>query len=313
MIVYTDSLNFAEEILYSNKWTKVSAENVNNEIRVLTEKLLQKKDLYMCNLRTRTSWKYLLLVETALDSQFDIFIKLSQENIQLPDRILCLAKSGIGFHGFKNRSWSTEEGNIHLSAFIAPQKEVEHFSTGFLIVSAVSVIQTIDSIKELKRKAMVKWVNDILIDSSKVCGVLAYTQSQGKTITGAILGIGLNVNTTPRISPTPFVPKVASLSDFTKSKKSFNQKLIFHRLIHFLNKNIKNLLNGKYNKLLNIYIKRSLIIGKYVKVCRDTPEETVVVKYSGKVKGIGENLELILEDIEPKISNGRLIIESQDA
>ena len=80
-------------------------------------------------------------------------------------------------------------------------------------------MDTIDTIPELSGKAGIKWVNDVLIDGAKVSGVLAYTQQEGDNVTAATLGIGLNLKTTPRIDPSPFVPRAASLTDFCPNRE----------------------------------------------------------------------------------------------
>ena len=49
----------------------------------------------------------------------------------------------------------------------------------------------------------VKWPNDIYVDDSKIAGILIENELQGRTISRAIIGIGLNVNQQEFLSDAP--------------------------------------------------------------------------------------------------------------
>jgi len=199
---------------------------------------------------------------------------------------------------------------MHLAAFLLPGQKVPFFHVGFTILSAVSVVQTIDSLKALQDRASIKWVNDILLEDSKVSGVIAHTLTQGDAVTGAVLGIGVNVETTPRVKRDPFVPGVISLRDVLPDPALCNQQFVFNRLIAIISQNYRKLLAGRYDELLNFYRKRSLIIGKNVVIYADPmegdPEEEII---RGEVEAIGENLELYLKGISTPVTRGRLLFE----
>jgi biotin-(acetyl-CoA carboxylase) ligase len=149
-------------------------------------------------------------------------------------------------------------------------------------------------------------VNDIVIGGAKVCGVLAHSQAVQKTVTGAVLGIGLNVESTPIVAPTPYTPNVASLRNFVEDASSCSREAVFFTLIRILADNYARLLDGGYRRLLDRYCRRSGVIGKNVTVCFDDRfRETV----SGKVERIGDELELYLENIDKPVSRGRLILD----
>jgi biotin-(acetyl-CoA carboxylase) ligase len=80
---------------------------------------------------------------------------------------------------------------------------------------------------------------------------------------------------------------------------------VFRSLIRLLSENYLALLNGGYPQLLDIYRKRSCVVGKEVTICHDEPcQETV----TGTVENIGENLELYLKERDEPIVRGRLIL-----
>ena len=172
MIVYTDSIEYAEQVLSAElSWKTASPASVDGDVVSLVANLFHTSSVAVGTIDWDYIWKYLFIVEYAPESQYDLLIKLSQKDVQFPDGILCLAGSGSNFHGFKNRSWASLPGNVHLSASLAPRQKVDHFGVGFTILSAVSVIETIDSVKALEKRASIKWVNDILIEDGKVAGV----------------------------------------------------------------------------------------------------------------------------------------------
>ncbi|MCP4705319.1 MAG: biotin--[acetyl-CoA-carboxylase] ligase, partial [candidate division Zixibacteria bacterium] len=256
-------------------------------------------------------------VKEAEQSQYDLLIDMKKCGEDVPDKTLCLANTGKKFHGQRNRDWISLSGNIHLSVFLKPDKIIKQFAPGFNILAAVSVLQTIDAIDDLKEKAQVKWVNDILIDNAKVCGFLAHTLTEGSKVTGAVLGIGLNVESSPDVDPTPFVPQSSSLKDFSNNQEQTNQSFVFHKLIANLARNYRLLLENGYNELLDIYRQRSIIIGRDVIIkpdpIRPVPpvqvDEKVSEDIEGRVAFIGDNLELFLEGRKKPIFSGRLILK----
>ena len=169
-------------------------------------------------------------------------------------------------------------------------------------LSAVSVIETIDSLKGLQGKTAIKWVNDILINKAKVSGVITQTQTQGENVTGVFLGIGINVLTTPKVEQDLFVPQVTSLNDHA----SCSETSILKSLLNNISKNYQLLINNGYNKILEEYRKRSIIIGKEINIYSDPADGAPKVIASGKVNRIGENLELFLEGIQDPINRGRI-------
>ncbi len=311
MTVYTDDVTYAEQLLWPGlSWKTVSPVSDNKEVEKLHANLFHAHSVATCTVDSDQVWKYLFIVKSAPESQYDTLIRLAQAQNQLPDGLLCLAGSGSKLHGFRNRPWASLEGNIHLSAFLGPGQKVDHFGVGFTILSAVSVVETIDSVPGLHGKARIKWVNDILLADAKVSGVLAHTQSQGEIVTGAVLGIGLNVESTPHVERDPFVPRVASLRDFVGNPDKCNQQQVFARLARCLDRNYQLLLSGQYGRLIDSYRRRSLVVGREVSIHPDVGGGVPGELVSGKVVSIGENLELYLDGVERPVLKGRLVLKS---
>jgi biotin-[acetyl-CoA-carboxylase] ligase BirA-like protein len=307
MWVITDNLDFAVRIVGRHlKWRRSSASEAGKATQRLLSHLVSKRALYVCWQDSVLQWKYLILVGHAPRSQYDVLIRLAREGVKLPDRVILLAGVGSGFHGFKDRPWTSLAGNIHLSAFLSPGRRVEHLGAALMVLPAVSVIEALDSIEGLQEKASVKWVNDIVIDNVKVCGVLAHGQSMGEKLTHIMLGIGVNVRTTPDIERSPFVPKAGALVDFVEDSGKCDEAMVFNKLIESLERNYHALLRSGYGDMLDTYRKRSGVIGRRVTVCLDDP---CMERVKGTVSMIGDHLELIIEGVEKPITRGRLILE----
>jgi len=312
MIIYADDISFAEKYIAipPERWTQLKSSG-DTEILPLLNGTFGDSTLFKASTDSALMWQYISLVKSSSTSQYDIVNELVQKNIKLPGPILCVAGEGRNFHGFKNRPWVAPPGNIYLTAYFTPNCIIDNFGAGFMILAAISVIDTIDAVPELNHKAGIKWVNDVLINGAKVGGVLSYTQQEGDKVTGATLGIGLNVAAMPNVRPTPFVPRVATLADFCPDSKNRDLGLIFKNLINALDCNYRILEGGGYYELLERYRERSLVIGRKVEICSDTSTEDAEIITEGSVVGIGNNLELVLEGQAEPITRGRLIFKGE--
>ena len=65
-----------------------------------------------------------------------------------------------------------------------------------LAVYDVVAAQVKWSVGDRADEVRIKWPNDVLVARRKIAGVLIRTEVQGDRVTSAVLGIGLNVNST---------------------------------------------------------------------------------------------------------------------
>ncbi len=310
MAVFTDSIDYADCALGApaGPW-QVPGSVGPAEVRPLLEAIYGRRTIRESKLETDSRWNHMFLTKSAALSHYDLLIDLSRREVDLPDRILCLAGSGERFHGFKGRAWSAPPGNIYMAVHLAPARSVEHAGTSFTVLATVSVLDAIDSVPGLRDAAGVKWVNDILIDGAKVAGVLAYTQSEGDVVANVVLGIGLNVETTPSIEPTPFVPRVGALRDVAPDPGLCSLPLVLQRLTDAVSSNYEEILSGRYLSLVDRYRERSLVIGREVTLCSEHSGSEGDIQATGRVQALGDDLELVLEGYARPFSTGRLILD----
>ena len=309
MIVYSNDRDYADQIFSDRgQWMAYDEKTAGSALHRLKKRLFPTGAVYTRVYDTHGRWMHAFLVKHASSSHFDHLVELSQRDIELPDRTFCLAGSGRKFHGQRRRPWSALEGNIHLALYLTPQQIIKRFHTGFPILAAVSIIDALDVITPLKGRAKIKWVNDILIDGAKIAGFLVHTQSMEDTVVSVILGIGVNVEKTPRIKTDAFVPKVSSLRSVIPEDSALDKNKVLFELLRSLDKNYNLLLDGQYKALLDSYRERSIVIGHRVKVLPDTPFKKPHEVASGTVIAIGEDLELILKGRSKPVTSGRLIL-----
>jgi BirA family biotin operon repressor/biotin-[acetyl-CoA-carboxylase] ligase len=310
MVVFTDSIDYAEMAVgkAAVDW-QTPASMVTPKLEPLLQAIYGDRAIRESKLETESRWNYMFLVESATVSHYDLLIDSGRRGVKLPDKVLCLAGSGERFHGFKERAWSAPLGNIYMAVHFAPNQAVERSGTSFTVLAAVSVLDAIDSVPGLAEVTGVKWVNDILVGGAKVAGVLAYTQSEAAAITGVVLGIGLNVETTPSVEPTTFVPRVGSLRELAPRPELCNLQDIVTRLTDSLSNNYEELLKGRYRSLLERYRERSLVIGREITLCSEHSGTGSDVLAVGRVTGLSDDLELIMEGHQLPFSSGRLIFD----
>lgn len=312
MIVYTDSAKYADMIVTNASWRECAITSLAPAMQELSRSVFADRPVYEAEVWGGAGWPHLLIAEESERSQYDLLIELRRQGLRLPDGVLCLCGTGRGLHGLRQRPWAAEAGNIHLSVHLAPGRLATSSGIPFMVLAAISVIDTIDSVPGLSARAGIKWVNDILLDGAKVAGVLAYTEGAGQAIDAAVLGIGLNVERTPDVAATEFVPRVGSLRDFASdATTTCTQGALFERLAAFLADNYQKLLDGRARGLIDRYRERSIVLGMDVTVCVDDnsiPSETVA---RGTVVGIGDNLELQIAGCDTPATRGRLILNSE--
>lgn len=311
MILLTDNTAFAQRCIpQSGDWQPCEVSALPSAEATLAAELFKSSSIMKTELNTGGYWRYLYAIDCAEKSQYDVLARLAVSDEEVPDRTLCCARYGDQFHGFKSRSWQACTGNIHLSALVKPGLKIPGAAVGFIITAVIAAIQTIESFELQNVAPKVKWVNDILLQGAKVGGVLARLQTQGSSIESAVIGIGLNVEQTPQVARDAHVPAVTALSDFSINPDNCRHVDVFPRLIESLGCNLENLYQGKFDELLDMYRRYSIILGRHVTICEDNNEADLQVIASGLVESIGPSLELFIKGHPGPVSKGRLILGS---
>ena len=102
---------------------------------------------------------------------------------------------------------------------------------------------------------------------------------------------------------------MASLRDFTSDPDQITQAAVLKLLIKKIVKNYSHFLKGGYPDIIDFYREHSAIIGKDVEIHPDSPHDRDRKVIAGRVKAIGDNLELFLEGQKTPIIKGRLVLK----
>ena len=179
MIIITDTIEYTEKVLGQKFiWKRHCDKELPQVIQSLLKRLFDKPGVFYSYLPSKAPWKYIFIVDHAVQSQYSVLIELLK-NASFPDGIACLAQTGQNFKGYRHRSWQSVRGNLHLSLFLNPSVIVPNFNIGFTILSTISVVEALYTINGLSERPAIKWVNDIYIKNCKVSGVLnTYSNSR---------------------------------------------------------------------------------------------------------------------------------------
>lgn len=114
-----------------------------------------------------------------------------------------IAEEQTAGKGRIKRAWLSPRGSIALSVILYP--ELGYLSS-LIMIASLAVVHCLEKVTGLK--SQIKWPNDILINSKKVCGILIENEVKGNKVDYAIIGIGVNVNL--RLSDFPEIPPTAT-------------------------------------------------------------------------------------------------------
>jgi BirA family biotin operon repressor/biotin-[acetyl-CoA-carboxylase] ligase len=254
-------------------------------------------------------WSRAVVVAEAPSSQFDALRRALADGLDLPGPTACVALTGRGFHGQRDRPWAAASGNLHLCAVFPEPGLAAGVLPSLPMLPVVALVDAIRALSSGTLRPGVKWVNDVLIDGRKVGGVLTSTQTQGDRVTAVLLGIGLNVAHAPEVSPTPFVPRVGCLAD-AGARVTWDDAAV--AVLAALGRRLAALVLDGPGPLLDAYRGASLVMGREVCVFPDSEPGEIPVGgrpaaiLRGIVRGIGADLSLALEGVEAPVRSGRL-------
>lgn len=158
--------------------------------------------------------------------------------------------------------------------------EVSQYLTAYTAVAAAKAVEEL-----YKRKIKIKWVNDLMLNSKKICGILTEASINCETsgFNYIIVGIGINTGSVKNVFDPELLKTASSLEDETdiKIRRSRTAAAILSSFI----KNYQSLLDKSFIK---DYRSRSWIDGKKVIVTIDGTEREAIAD------GIDDSCHLIV-------------------
>jgi BirA family transcriptional regulator, biotin operon repressor / biotin---[acetyl-CoA-carboxylase] ligase len=114
--------------------------------------------------------------------------------------------AGRGRHG---RVWFSErDAGLYYSIILRPRLETQQLP----LITLMTGVSVHDTLKGLGLGPDIKWVNDILVNEKKICGILAET---AETPSGIAVVVGIGINLTSLNFPPEIAATATSIEEIT--------------------------------------------------------------------------------------------------
>lgn len=173
--------------------------------------------------------------------------------------------------GQRGNSWEAAPGqNLTFSVVLKPSflKADKQFYLN--IVASLAVNDTIESFMP-NAEVLVKWPNDVYLNSKKVAGILVENSFQGSRLSNTIVGIGLNVN-----QQTFKVNTATSLHN--EGAGELDLQTVLNALLMNLEKYYLSLKREQYDSLKQAYYSRLLGFGQSRRYLAEYEFEGIITK-----------------------------------
>lgn len=217
-----------------------------------------------------------------------------------PSGTLVVADKQESGKGRRGRSWVSPSGTgIFMTLMIKPDINPNNASM-LTLVAALAVAKAITSVTG--EEAMIKWPNDIVVNSKKVCGILTEMNAQFDYINHIVVGIGINVHN--ESFPEEISQMASSLMIEAGGKRFHRAQIIAETMSYFEQYYDTFLKTQDLSALVRDYDKLLVNRNKSVRVL--DPKEP----FDGKAMGITPKGELIVDTWESRklVSSGEVSV-----
>ena len=217
-----------------------------------------------------------------------------------PSGTLVVADKQDSGKGRRGRSWVSPSGTgIFMTLMIKPDINPNNASM-LTLVAALAVAKAITSVTG--EEAMIKWPNDIVVNSKKVCGILTEMNAQFDYINHIVVGIGINVHN--ESFPEEISQMASSLMIEAGGKRFHRAQIIAETMSYFEQYYDTFLKTQDLSALVREYDELLVNRNKSVRVL--DPKEP----FDGKAMGITPKGELIVETWESRklVSSGEVSV-----
>ncbi|WP_027623081.1 biotin--[acetyl-CoA-carboxylase] ligase [Clostridium lundense] len=173
-----------------------------------------------------------------------------------------ISEEQTGARGRLGRNWCSPKGKgIWLSIILKPDIDPMNVAK----VTQVAGAAVCKSILDMGITTYIKWPNDIVINSKKVCGILTEMSGELNMVNYVVLGIGINVNIDPQEIPKDLKEVATSLK--IEEGKSINRKELTGKLLNNFELLYDDFLSSSsLNSSIEICKKYSILLGRKIKI-----------------------------------------------
>lgn len=151
----------------------------------------------------------------------------------------------------QRKFYSPSGSGLYFSFCIEPLEGVKN-PADYTVASCVAICRAIENFFGSEKNCKIKWVNDIYIESKKVCGILTegIIDYEKQKVRSAVVGIGINIFNSTDV-PEEFKDRIGAIEN-----SSIRQDEEFLR---------EKFLASIFKELLDIFEKRENVIDEYKK------------------------------------------------
>ncbi len=162
--------------------------------------------------------------------------------------------------GRYSRRWIGDgSDNIYMSIVLKP-KHINSYPltnlTQYLSVVVCNFLKT-----EFDIDSNIKWPNDILVQGSKISGILAETYTENGQIKAVVLGLGLNINLSKQTLET-IDQKAISVSVI--KNQNYDTDIVLKDLLDVFFENYNNFVSKGFSFIRDEYISKCNFLGKNI-------------------------------------------------
>lgn len=178
---------------------------------------------------------------------------------------IVIAESQTAGRGRYGRQFVSPKGKgIYISALLRPDNVDPQNAANLTAWVAVAICNAVEKVCGVR--PAIKWVNDLLLNGRKICGILTEMsiESENGHIQYIVAGAGLNVNETAEDFPEELREKATSV--FAETGKEFSRAQIAAEIIKELDIMAASFPDNK-EPYLSAYKRDCVTVGKQVRVC----------------------------------------------
>lgn len=221
--------------------------------------------------------RYIYLKETESTNKYAKM--LAKEGAE--ELTVVIADRQTGGYGRMGRVfYSPDSSGLYMSIILRPAIAPEKS----LYITTAAAVATSRAIEELSGKETgIKWVNDIFIDTKKVCGILTESAYNGDKLDYAVLGIGVNIYTPAE----GFPDEIKDIAGCIFDEPVDIRDALADRIIDIFARYYENL---EAREFLTYYKEKNIVTGKNIRIIRANGT------YNGKALSIDDEFRLITKD-----------------
>ena len=213
-----------------------------------------------------------------------------------------IAEEQVCGKGRMSRIWlSPERQGIYMSIIVRPQIPTTQ-AAQLTLVTATVVADYLR--KRFQIPAEIKWPNDILVNSKKICGILIEMSSDLDRIHYAVIGIGINVNSTFEGVVGNQESQYWPTSVFQETGTTVDRVEFLSKLLEDLEKAYTSYIELGFQMFKEKWEMYAYSIGKQVTIV--TPTENL----TGLLQGIDNTgaLTLVVDGVQRTIYSGEFLL-----